>query len=248
MSCRFPGALAASSRPYVIMLLILTLRRRRSPFICSPRTPGPVVRTRTCSLTISTTKRRPREVHWWQMWPSGGWPGQATTAACPGWPNGSTVGDRYWRLTGDPEPALRAFRLRLGDRYRHDDTRRLADLGTHASPLVPTLRLLAQSLEPWTALEAAHALIKITGDTDEGRHILIRPVRDLLDGTAHPTVKPAARYLADIDDHLDGHRSTIKTVLSDDRRHSWDDGWAAIHDDLEIRDLLQAALGKSHFR
>jgi hypothetical protein len=152
----------------------------------------------------------------------------------------------YWRITGDPQPALRALGPRLGE--DHSATRRLADLGREAAASVPTLRLLAQALDPWTALEAAHALINITGDAAEGVHILMRPVWDLLDGKAMPIVKAAARYLAAIEDLPAGYRSTIETVISDDRRHSWDGGWAAIHDDLELRGVLQRLVSGAHSR
>ncbi|GLW08073.1 hypothetical protein Misp01_32030 [Microtetraspora sp. NBRC 13810] len=149
----------------------------------------------------------------------------------------------WWRVTGDPEPALRAFGPRLGE--EHAVSRRLADLGAHASRHVPVLRLLAGALDPWTAVEAAHALVRITGDAAEGTHVLIRPVRDLLDGTARPVVRTCVRHLAGIEDLLPGHLVTMEEVLEDDRRHSWDGGWAAIHDDLEIRATLRATVGRS---
>ncbi|MFB9840214.1 hypothetical protein, partial [Actinoallomurus acaciae] len=118
---------------------------------------------------------------------------------------------------------------------------RLADLGAHASAAVPTLRLLAGALEPWTAVEAAHALHTITGDAAEGAHVLFRPVADLLRGTARPIVRAAARYLTRLADLPPGYVATIQAVLSEDRRHSWDAGWAAIHDDLELRAVLRTA-------
>jgi hypothetical protein len=148
----------------------------------------------------------------------------------------------YWRVTGDPEPALEMLGSRLGD--RHTATRRLADLGPHAARYVSTLRVLAKALDPWTALEAAHALIRITGDVKEGAHILIRPIADLLDGKPMPIARAAARYLTEIDDTLPGHLATIKAALADDRRHSWNGGWAAIHDDLELRALLHTSITK----
>lgn len=146
----------------------------------------------------------------------------------------------YWRVVGDPEPALRALLPRLGD--DHTVTRRLADLGAHASAAVPTLRLLAGALEPWTAVEAAHALHAITGDATGSGHVLFGPVADLLRGTAQPIVRPAARYLTEMADLPPGYVATIEAVLSDDRRHSWDAGWAAIHDDIELRAILRTAL------
>ncbi|GLY76236.1 hypothetical protein [Actinoallomurus iriomotensis] len=145
----------------------------------------------------------------------------------------------YWRVTGDPGPALRALVPRLGDAHAHTVTRRLADLGPHASASVPTLRLLARALEPWTAVEAAHALAAITGDTAESGHVLFRPVADLLEGTAQPVAGAAARYLAEVTELPSGYVATIEAVLADDRRHSWDAGWAAIHDDIELRAVLR---------
>ncbi|MFD0736134.1 hypothetical protein [Planotetraspora mira] len=149
----------------------------------------------------------------------------------------------YWRVTGDPEPALRALGPRLGE--WHLATRRLADLGAHASGHVSTLRLLAGALEPWTAVEAAHALIRITGDIAEGGHVLIRPVADLLEGKAMPVVRACVRYLAGHEDLPGRYLSTMEAVLADDRRHSWDGGWAAIHDDLELRAVLQATVERA---
>lgn len=139
---------------------------------------------------------------------------------------------------------MRALGPRLGE--DHSATRRLADLGREAAASAPTLRLLAQALDPWTALEAAHALIKITDDGAEGVHILMRPVRDLLDGKAMPIAKAAARYLTAIKDIPAGYRSTIETIISEDRRHSWNSGWAAIHDDLELRGILRRLVNAAH--
>lgn len=110
---------------------------------------------------------------------------------------------------------------------------------------MPTLRLLAGALEPWTAVEAAHALVRITGDVAEGGHILMRSVWDLLDGKAMPVVRAYVRYLAGIDNLPDGYLSTMEAVLADDRCHSWDGGWAAIHDDLELRAVLQTTVERA---
>lgn len=152
----------------------------------------------------------------------------------------------YWRITGDPAPASRALGPRIGD--DHSAIRRLADLGPQATAFVPTLRLLARALEPWTAVEAAYALIKITGDAAEGARILMRPVGDLLEGKAMPIVMAAARYLPALEDLPAGYRSMIQAVISDDRRHSWDGGWAAIHDDLELRSVLERVVSGGHSR
>ncbi|GII51908.1 hypothetical protein Pth03_02970 [Planotetraspora thailandica] len=153
----------------------------------------------------------------------------------------------YWRVTGDPEPALHTLGSQLGGEW-HTATHRLADLGGHAVGHVPTLRLLARSHETWTAVEAAHALIRITGDVDEGVRVLMRPVRDLLDGTAMPVVRACVRYLAELDDLPAGHLAAIEAVLAVDHRLSWDGGWAAIHDDQELRAVLQTIADKSSRR
>lgn len=61
----------------------------------------------------------------------------------------------HFRVSGDPEPALRILGPRLGEDAHV--SRRLGDLGPHAIAHVPALRLLAQALDRWTAHEAAHA-------------------------------------------------------------------------------------------
>ncbi|MFC4913910.1 hypothetical protein [Actinomadura gamaensis] len=142
----------------------------------------------------------------------------------------------HFRMTGDPEPALRVLGPRLGD--DHHVTRRLGDLGSHAAAYVPTLRLMAKASEIWTAFHAAHALIRITGDPDEGTHVLMRPLRELLEGRPLPLATAAARALDDVRELPGGYIITIRGVLADDRRHSHLGGVSAIREDLELRALL----------
>jgi len=153
-----------------------------------------------------------------------------------------TVPWAYFRVTGDPGPALAALGVRLRD--RHTAIRRLADLGPHAAEHVPTLRLLAESREPWTSVEAAHALIQITGDPEEGSHVLIGPIRNLLDGRPEPIARVAATYLSELTELLPGHRASVEAVLDDDRRHSWEGGWPAVRQDLELRAHLAIATNR----
>ncbi|MET8989191.1 HEAT repeat domain-containing protein [Nonomuraea wenchangensis] len=149
----------------------------------------------------------------------------------------------HFQVTGDPEPALRILGPRLGE--DHHVSRRLGDLGPHATAHVPTLRLLAKALDPWTAHEAAHALIKITGDPGEGAHILIRPIAELLEGRPLPVASAAARALAGIDDLPGGHLAIMRDVLADDRRHSYWGGVTAISEDLELRALLAERISRT---
>ncbi|WP_030452496.1 HEAT repeat domain-containing protein [Herbidospora cretacea] len=143
----------------------------------------------------------------------------------------------HFRVTGDPGPALHILGPRLGD--DHHVARRLGDLGPHAAAHVPTLRLLAGSGDDWTAHEAAHALLKITG---EGVHALMRPVSDLLEGRPSAVAPAAARALTGVGELSRGHLAIIRAVLADDRRHSDRGGVAAISEDLELRALLAERL------
>ncbi|MFD1932380.1 MULTISPECIES: hypothetical protein [Nonomuraea] len=149
----------------------------------------------------------------------------------------------HFQVTGDPEPALRILGPRLGE--DHHVSRRLGDLGSHATAHVPTLRLLAKARDRWTAHEAAHALIKITGDPGEGAHILIRPIAELLEGRPLPVASAAARALAGIDGLPEGHLAIMRDVLADDRRHSYWGGVAAISEDLELRALLAERISRT---
>ncbi|RJL35484.1 HEAT repeat domain-containing protein [Bailinhaonella thermotolerans] len=148
----------------------------------------------------------------------------------------------YARVTGDPGPAVRALGPLLGE--SHIAARRLAGLGSAAAAHVPVLRLLASSREPWTRVEAAHALIRVTGDAAEGVGALFGPIADLLSGRAAPVAQAAATYLADGGDLPAGYRREVRAVLTSGRRHSWDGGWAAIHDDLRLRHTLRGLLGR----
>lgn len=149
----------------------------------------------------------------------------------------------YYRVTGDPEPALRILGPRLGE--DHHVSRRLGDLGPHATAYVPALRLLAKASDQWTAHEAAYALVKITGDPGEGAHVLIRPIAELLEGRPLPVASAAARALVGVDHLPGGHLTIMRDVLADDRRHSYWGGVTAISEDLEPRALLTERLSRT---
>ncbi|MFC5185019.1 hypothetical protein [Actinomadura harenae] len=149
----------------------------------------------------------------------------------------------HFRVTGDPEPALRILGPRIAD--DHHVSHRLGDLGPHAVAHVPTLRLRAKALDEWEAHEAAHALIKITGDPAEGASVLIRPLRELLEGRPHPVAMASARALTRVDGLPGGHLSIMRSVLADDRRHSYWGGVTAISEDLELRALLTERLSRA---
>lgn len=101
------------------------------------------------------------------------WHGGAQTAA---W--------AYWRVTGDPEPALRvcgaAARAGLGQPV----FRYLADLGPQAAPYADAVRPLLSCPGQWSRVSAAEAWWRITGDAPPAVEALL------------PELAPLARHSA----------------------------------------------------
>lgn len=105
----------------------------------------------------------------------------------------------YWRVGGDPEPALDLLGAAItADRFVHTALRRLADLGPRAACLTDRLRVLAASTDSWTGVEAAHALWATTGDTGTAVPVLTKAVQALPGGTYLPVMLPAVRHLTRI--------------------------------------------------
>ncbi|WP_327260770.1 hypothetical protein OG444_04010 [Streptomyces sp. NBC_01232] len=120
----------------------------------------------------------------------------ALTTADPGpgrhpWHGGAqTAAWAYWRLTGDPEPALRicgaAARAGLGQPV----LRYLADLGPQAAPYADALRPLLTCPGAWSRVGAAEAWWRITGDAAPAVAALLPELAPL---AGHTTTLPALR-------------------------------------------------------
>ncbi|KQX59548.1 MULTISPECIES: HEAT repeat domain-containing protein [unclassified Streptomyces] len=147
----------------------------------------------------------------------------------------------YWRLGGEPGPALDVLGRGIdADRFCHPALRRLADLGPHAAPLADRLRTMTAATEPWTRTEAAYALWAATGDTDTTVPALMASVQDLATGTHLPVMLPAVRHLARIGRAARPAADLLRGVPARDQRFRSGGGWRGFTDDENIR----AAVGE----
>ncbi|QNP75444.1 hypothetical protein IAG44_42620 [Streptomyces roseirectus] len=135
----------------------------------------------------------------------------------------------HWKVGGDPGPLLETAGTETPA-----DLRRLADLGPHAAPFTAALRTAMATPDPWTQVEAAHALWSATGDTETTAPVLTAALRALAAGTYRPVMLPALRYLT----RMGRTPAFLKDVPSDDRRLRYFGGWRAFTEDEAIRAAL----------
>jgi hypothetical protein len=149
----------------------------------------------------------------------------------------------YWRVAGDPGPALEAFgRAALKRPVRHPALRRLADLGPHAAPHAVLLGTLAADGDVWTRVEAAHALWAATGDTGTAARVLTDAVRDLADGTFRPAMTAAPDHLARLGRAAVPAARLLREVPVQDRRLGSNGGWRGFLQDEDVRAAAERLL------
>ncbi|MGW1248564.1 hypothetical protein [Streptomyces sp. NPDC002535] len=136
------------------------------------------------------------------------WHGGAQTAA---W--------AYWRLTGDPEPALRvcgaAARAGLGQPV----LRHLADLGPQAAPYADAVRPLLTCPGAWSRVGAAEAWWRITGDAAPAVAALLPELAPLAGHTTTPLVLRTVRILGAVGSPAAAALPALHEVTSSSRRY-----------------------------
>ncbi|GAA2390411.1 hypothetical protein GCM10010420_12730 [Streptomyces glaucosporus] len=153
----------------------------------------------------------------------------------------------YWRIGGEPGQALKVLGPAATEgRFPHPALRRLADLGPHAAGFADRLRTMADAAEPWTGIEAAHALWAATGETGSTVPVLLEAVRDLADGVCRPVMLPAVRRLTRMGRAARPAARHLRDLPASDRRLHYFGGWRAFTEDESLRaavDELLAAAG-----
>lgn len=118
----------------------------------------------------------------------------------------------------------------------------LADLGTHAAHHEDRLRTMTSDPEPWTRVEAAHALWAVTGDTESSVPALMTAIRGLAEGTWLPVMLPAVRYLARIGRAARPAAELLRGVPTLDQRLRSSGGWRGFVQDESMRSALRELL------
>ncbi|QES46610.1 hypothetical protein DEJ50_00845 [Streptomyces venezuelae] len=136
------------------------------------------------------------------------WHGGAQTAA---W--------AYWRITGDPEPALQvcgaAARAGLGQPV----LRYLADLGPQAAAYADAVRPLLTCPGQWSRVGAADAWWRITGDAGPAVEALLPELAPLAGHSAPPLVLRTVRILGAIGGPAVAAVPVLHEVASSPRRY-----------------------------
>ncbi|MFC5753803.1 hypothetical protein [Actinomadura rugatobispora] len=182
---------------------------------------------------IERLLRRPSE-------PPGAWNARVSAVVLP-W--------SYWRITGDPEPALAAIGGMLDAKSDEwglqEHWRCLADLGTHATAHIDRIRGHIDRQNKWEQVLAAHALHRITGDPEPAVQVLCREIWPLASGEELPVTWAALRYLAETGATAEPCHWVLRDVLDSDRRHSTDGGWRRFTQDRELRELAAGILSSA---
>ncbi len=149
----------------------------------------------------------------------------------------------YWQVGGEPGPVLRVLGAAATEgRFPRSALRRLADLGPHAAGLAEQFRTMIGARDPWTSVEAAHALWAATGDTEDAVPALLRAVQGIADGTYQPVMLSAVRHLARIGRASQPAVRLLRHLSASDLRYHYFGGWRAFAEDESIRAAVDELL------
>ncbi|MFD0686165.1 hypothetical protein [Actinomadura fibrosa] len=158
----------------------------------------------------------------------------------------------FWKVTGDPGPALAAAAKPIPTdlaappmfRYRTDLgwIRHVAELGPLAAAHADRLHPLLHVREEWTRIEAAHAHYRITGDAETSAWVLSAEAYKLATSEARPVQWTAMKYLAAMDPVPKIRREALHEILDSDTRYHYFAGWRGFAEDRELRALAASLL------
>ncbi|WP_225830606.1 hypothetical protein [Streptomyces sp. NK08204] len=149
----------------------------------------------------------------------------------------------YWKVGGEAAPAVEALgEVATGASIPRPVLRMLADLGPHAACYAKQLRSLTTDNDPWTRIEAAHALWAVTGDADTTAPVLTAAVQGLAKGSFLPVMLPAVRYLAQTGSAGRPAVPLLLAALTRDQRLRNSGGWRGFVQDESIRSAIEELL------
>ncbi|MFG3002271.1 hypothetical protein [Streptomyces sp. NPDC048340] len=152
----------------------------------------------------------------------------------------------YWKVGGEPGPLLEALeRAAAQGSIPRPALRKLADLGPHAARFADRLRAMTTDTDPWTRVEAAHALWAATGDTATAVPALMTAVQGLAEGDYLPVMLPAVRHLAQIGSAARPAAQLLHAVPHHDPRLRSSGAWRGFTQDEKIRAAVDELLALS---
>ncbi|MFE7130147.1 hypothetical protein ACFVIM_04745 [Streptomyces sp. NPDC057638] len=169
--------------------------------------------------------------------------GPGPGSAVPGAFGAKTAG-ALWAVEGDAEPILPVLRAALAapdSGARRSAAAVLGSMGEAAVDAAPALRALLRAADPWTRVDAALALWRITGDPGRSWPVLAAawealpftrvPIAERLAERTPGTREPVATDVT-------GAGTLLRAELSRRRRHNAIDGGYGSHDIVRDEKLL----------
>lgn len=139
------------------------------------------------------------------------------------WQGVQTAAWAYWRVTGDPEPALRIIGAAAQAGPGRAVLRYLADLGPLAAPYSgAALALLGCRHGEWTRVGAARAWWRITGDPAPAVEALLPELAPLAEHRVTELTLLTVRTLGDIGRPAAAALPALRAVLASERRYGPD--------------------------
>lgn len=99
--------------------------------------------------------------------------------------------------------------------------------------------------DPWTRVEAAHALWAVTGDAETAVPVLATAVLDLANGTYLPVMLPALDHLAELGQAAQPVADLLRDVPARDQRLRTSGGWRGFVQDENVRTAVSELLSAS---
>ncbi|MEU9085408.1 hypothetical protein [Streptomyces sp. NPDC048357] len=138
------------------------------------------------------------------------------------WHGVQTAAWAYWRVTGDPGPALDAFDGAIRGGLARPVLSHLAELGPLAAGYADALRPLLGSLGEWTRVGAAEAWWRLTGDAETAVATLLPELRPLAEHRAGPLVLRVISALGAIGRPAAAAAPLLAEVIVSERRYGGD--------------------------
>jgi HEAT repeat protein len=140
----------------------------------------------------------------------------------------------HWRVTGDPEPALRVLSEALAGELAVVALPLAADLGPLAARHVGRIREIARAVVgAGSRVDVARADWRLTGDTDLAAQLLLTVLAPLAAGRVGPATLRAAIVAAEIaEPRLAG---PLSIAAGGDERLAFYGDWRAVADDEQLR-------------
>jgi HEAT repeat protein len=145
----------------------------------------------------------------------------------------------HYRACGSTELALPIL---ADDLTSTNAVRMLADLGPAAAQYADQLAGLAEHPGNWTAVTAAYAHWRITGEPAVAVNTLVRTVEPLSKGTYHPVALPAVRYLGEIGRPALAAAPLLRQAVTTDKRLAHFGSWRSFTEDEAVRTAIAVTL------